>query len=163
MTDKHHSSKKKKIQEEKRHCEPFYKVGVKYSLTVAPDDSRQFFKRKSRIARWAMSCRESFTVYDGKDIQYMLWPDVSMPCNSTVNRDPRLHWHGTVEFTSNLGILYWLMYWHETTSWCILDVDTIDNEEDWLKYCKKSLHILGPIKPLKNHEVLNTSDGSESS
>lgn len=141
-----------------------YKKEVKYALTINPDDTCQFFKRTSRIARWRQASSDKMAMLDGRGIHYELWPDISTPTNSGKHKVPRLHWHGTIEFTTNLAILYWLLLWHDMEQWCHIDLDTIENMGVWLAYCKKTMHILGPIRPLKNsiENLEDTDEGTDS-
>lgn len=140
----------------------FYKKGVTYSITINPDDSYQYWKRHSRVALWHKASFEKMSMLDGKGIQYELYPDISLPVDSGKGRDPRLHWHGTITFEHHLAILYWLLAWREMSEWCYINIDTIADEKVWHRYCTKTMHILGPLRRLKNKVKLEDSESEAS-
>lgn len=121
----------------------FYEAKKWYAITIAPDDNLQWFLRPER-------CRKSFNLFNERllnysklDIEYCLWQELSEPIVGKRIAGTRIHYHGIIRFRSERGLRAWLtLKFNELTRNCIIDIDTIDDMDIWIKYCTKMQHIV---------------------
>lgn len=122
--------------------EPQYmEINKKYTFTVSPDDSYQFFDQlgSERITKATNHMQSILDKNHFLDID--LWIDVS--------RTGRIHWHGTILFKHINHIrLFYEELVHEWTKKHQLEIDTIADEGKWTEYCQKVKHLWNVnIKP----------------
>lgn len=105
---------------------------VRYTITVNPSDVLQ----KGRGNRWSVVRRnvmELLVPYMKEIDNIVLFPDISFPRQMQDGVFPRIHYHGIVEFADVIGFLTkFTKHPH-----CQIEIDTIDDEKVWTKYCKK--------------------------
>lgn len=110
-----------------------YHNGVKYSLTINPDDTLQFKNGQGRMAHVRVCVMEMLSEY----VHYMsdidLRIDISYPSAIRAGSYPRVHFHGTVIFRDILSFLLSIDP-HLRSS---VEIDTIDDPSYWKQYCRK--------------------------
>lgn len=116
---------------------PILENNVMFSVTVNPDDSGQFVhKNVLASARWA-SARRAFvqvlTPYRSYIHKLNLYPDLSAPSLGG-GKYPRIHWHGIIEFKD---VVKFMTQYEDGLSHYMIDLDTIENKDKWMKYCLK--------------------------
>lgn len=115
-------------------------IGKKYTITIAPDDSHQYFevpKRDGRLLKFISWAR----IYIYKAFlnnEYELFTEVSPR--------GRLHFHGTIKFKSNEHLLDFYIYTipHLLKSNQI-EIDTIKDPKVWDEYKRKQQKFNLPV------------------
>lgn len=110
-----------------------YHNGVKYSLTINPDDTLQFKPGHGRLAHVRMCVMEMLSEYVHYMSEIDLRIDISYPNSIRAGTYPRVHFHGTVIFSDVLSFLLSLDP-HLRSS---IEVDTIDDPAYWKQYSRK--------------------------
>ena len=106
--------------------EVFYKSNIRYEITICPNDKHQFHGSPRRLQLWIMDMQKCLTkAFDYYGILYRLYWELSEPraINKEDNKKSsgsRLHFHGYVEFKSDLIVgnfllksLYMLGRWSD--------------------------------------------------
>lgn len=120
-----------------------------YTLTVNPNDSRQFFDKDNRMTK--------FLSYFKMYIVPMFIGDV----NGFIEISPtgRLHFHGTLKFRNNDQIYrFYLDNVHKLTTMCMLEIDTIDDIKVWNKYISKQQQIITSITIISSDDSIRSLD-----
>lgn len=138
----------------------FYRPDIWYSLTICPNDKRQYCRDGDRLHKCHSYMYEKTIAWPQHGIIYWLQPELSEPRKSgfdkngqPTNMGGRYHWHGMIKFTTNKAVLYWLLYGLSYLMIdCILDIDTIADMETWKSYCEKQ-KMITKFKPLKNIDI----------
>lgn len=108
-------------------------VGVKYATTWNPCDKRQYFDDVKRIDKL-----KAYT-----ETVLLEIPNVKIELDMEVSKKGRLHWHGTIMFTTVQSIKhFYVIQIHNLHELWNIDIDTISNEEGWHTYCTKQKFIL---------------------
>lgn len=115
-----------------------------YSITICPDDKHQFVNKEDRLQHFIDFVNEQFIHFPTVGIHYKLHIELSEPRTILQGQlGPRLHLHGTLTFKSNNSVRnYLLREAYRLSRWSIIEIDTIDNPNIWLKYCTKQAHIM---------------------
>ncbi len=117
--------------------EQFYVKHKKYAITLNPKDKFQFFGRKDRFHRFRNLMYEELLTFPGK---YELYIEISEPrgMHTAGYAGPRLHLHGWIEFSSVTTLeQFLLLFYYKLLRFTSVDIDTIDDIDKWLLYCKK--------------------------
>lgn len=121
---------------------------VYYSMTLNPNDKYQYPGKQDRMQLFRNTYYGIFVGWT--DTNYLFYTELSEPKNVNGTIGPRLHLHGFIKFTTNAAIKRFLLHEHYKLNRIgIVDIDTIDDQEYWKKYCKKQQHIIME-KPLTN-------------
>lgn len=107
------------------------KLNTPYTFTFNLCDKYQFWGKDNRIDLQQETVR--FTL----DWMHSQWDVVStmhLECSST----GRLHWHGTLKYTTEQGLLkFYLKGVHSLMQMAVFEIDTISEPELWATYCTK--------------------------
>lgn len=146
----------KKVKKAPRAPKLFYQKNTLYSITINPNDQFQFKKKgQRRVSMFHNHFYEHFLSYTTNRIEYNLHLDISEPRQMTVDKYPRLHFHGTILFKTNGSIRDWLTYLlPDLLSKAYVDIDTVDDAGIWYDYMTKFDHI-SKLGPLSNLDQLN--------
>lgn len=133
-------------------------VDVKYTLTLCPDDSLQFWNANEiqRLER-SQDYIRSLLLNLGKNTDINIWLEVS--------RTGRIHYHGTIMFASKNSVkTFFLTKIHKIQDHFKIEIDTISDMDEWLDYCQKSFDLWNikittkdAIKYIKNRDNFCTS------
>lgn len=107
-----------------------------YSTTWNPCDSYQFFGKSDRIEK----CTEMVEklIFD--------FPNTHLNLHMEVSRNGRLHFHGTISFTSQDAINdFYIHRIHSLQQLFNIDIDNLIDKEKWTIYCTKSVKIMNVI------------------
>lgn len=139
-----------------------YEVDHWYSITVCPNDGRQYIRKQDRMQRCKSYMYEQMLPLAKHHIDYKLWMDISEPRKVMEKAlGPRIHWHGVIKFRHRRGILYWLLYGMNNIALeSIIEIDSIDDMPYWLEYCQKYVTITKSA-PLENSSSTSVEDGSD--
>lgn len=147
----------------------FYRTGEWYSLTIAPNNKRQYIRDGERIGKCRKYMYDKVLAWPQHGIEYWLRPELSEPRKSTFDKNgdpstigPRLHWHGMIRFLNNKSILYWLVYGMSYLMIdCVVDIDTISDYDVWVSYCKKqeSINNFNPLE--SGYNLISSSEEEE--
>lgn len=121
------------------------KNGVRYTLTINPDDNYQFHVGMNRWAAVRMYVMKEISQYAPQIDTLVLYPDISFPQALRSGVYPRIHFHGWVVFKDIINIL---TKW-EPRSHLSVEIDTISDFEIWKKYCSKFTDIYGDKEMFK--------------
>lgn len=133
----------------------FYEKGW-YSVTVNPDDKHQFFGKVDRLQKFREHMHNGLLFLKAMHIDYHFILECSEPKSNEKwsKLGPRLHCHGIIRFRSTLSIKNFLMVgMYNLTRWCMYDIDTIGDINDWKAYCTKQCHIMKEL-PFTNDDDL---------
>lgn len=110
--------------------------GVEFTFTLNPNEYYQFWGQKMDDRITKSTNHMKFIMRNMPNTHLDVWLDVS--------RTGRLHWHGTIRFSSLKELKLWyleriptLLKQHQ------VEMDTIADFEVWFDYCRKSYPILG--------------------
>lgn len=143
------------MPERNQKMELFYEVNKWYSITINPNDSYQRYgKGIDRLKSINQIFFEHLLGYSQSKIQYKLHYDISEPRDMVDGKSPRVHFHGVIRFTTPMSIRNWLLYHsHQLSKMSYVNIDTIDDPNKWIGYCKKYDNIT-LMSPLTNHRGL---------
>lgn len=137
-----------------------------WAITINPNDDNQyhdysttdkrFFHDRNKLNEVTLNL---FSIgSDGKRwIKYIrLWPDVSFPedlCLTTrkkrITKIPRIHYHGLLKLTPE-GVEHiedvFLLIIDRFVNYAIFNIDTVEDIEGWINYCKKFINIFPKYK-----------------
>lgn len=108
-------------------------VGTIYSFTVNPNDKRQYWELMDRV--------EKLTHF--MELQLIDIPNVHIMLHMEISRTGRLHFHGTIKFTTKECIKHFFLF--KIYDWMKLhqlDMGVINDSKIWDDYCTKSKSIL---------------------
>jgi len=108
------------------------KINVKYTITLNPNDTYQFFADKQNRLK-------NHTEYWQKYIQVL---SAEIHCIQEVSKLGRLHWHGTILFKTQQNINnFYINNMHCLTEHCMCHI-TLITDKDWEEvYMKKAKHM----------------------
>lgn len=152
---------KKKPSQER--LTPFYAVNVNYSLTINPNDNNQGLMGKCPLTRMAIIKQNITSILekDNKDIAYLLHVDISEPRVCNENMYPRVHFHGVITFRTNAAILNWQLFiLRKLSRISQVKIDSIDDMDYWVKYCRKYDSITG-IRPIQHKMAFRSEDNGK--
>lgn len=111
------------------------KLDVYYSITICPDDSRQFWKNEVRDMKVHGEYRNYiFSNYDISEYHVVLYQELS--------RTGRIHYHGKIKFlTMNSIHKFYLKQIHILQEYNIIEIDTIKDDKVWEEYITKYNHL----------------------
>lgn len=119
-------------------------INTKYSITLNPNDKRQYFGLTDRISKLRQFIEQ----------QLLEVPNVKFYLHMEISKNGRLHFHGTVVFTTIESIKhFYIMKVNEWQDYYSIDMDTINDEKIWDAYCTKSKSIINEI--ISTEECLN--------
>lgn len=114
---------------------------TKYSFTINPNDKRQYFDCIDRVIK----LREFL------EQQILEIPNVHINVYMECSRNGRLHFHGTIMFTTFDSIKhYYINKMHDWSNWCNMEIAPLTDPDKWQEYCVKSKKII--------HEHITTKD-----
>ena len=87
----------------------FYIVNQKYEITVNPDDSHQYLKDEFRFRNCLTMWDKMFTTMSTQEIIIDMCPEISECQNLIDGKHPRIHFHGTILFSSRFAIASFLL------------------------------------------------------
>lgn len=134
-----------------------FKTHQPLAITIAPCNNKQYIEPKNidQSNRY-----QSFRAYWHKKLEKLSLHniyinatiEISEPLNCKKDSiGPRLHLHGTIEFTTRQAIQKFLLYeYHNLLKLNIIDIDTIEDPLKWHQYCTKQ-HIL----PKDRHLIMS--------
>lgn len=115
----------------------YYTINTLYAITINPTDSYQFFGQRNRLAQSRSYFQLLTTSFPGI---LHLWIEYSEPrgMHTAGYNGPRLHAHGWFTFTNKKQIGKFLEHgYYLLLRSNAVDIDTINDMDSWLKYCKK--------------------------
>lgn len=108
-------------------------INTIYSLTLNPNDKRQFFDNTDRVLKLKQFIEQ----------QLLEIPNVKLILYMEISRNGRLHFHGTINFTTIESIRhFYICKVHEWQEYYQMDMDTIKDPQIWNEYCTKSKSII---------------------
>lgn len=111
-------------------------INTKYSITLNPNDKRQYFGLTDRISKLRQFIEQ----------QLLEVPNVKFYLHMEISRNGRLHFHGTIVFTTIESIKhFYIMKVNEWQDYYQIDMDTIKDEKIWNAYCVKSKSIIDEL------------------
>lgn len=122
-----------------------------YSITINPNDSRQYFKKKKRIyLMHEYFVNYHFLRWKKNGISFAFNYEISNPWKSFnkkgVNRPARIHYHGIIKFPNATAMGAWYFkYYNRIIEHAMIEIDTIDNPKHWLSYCRKNEPLMKQI------------------
>lgn len=125
-----------------------------YSITICPNDKYQYFGHNNRLDKFINLLNEITLTFKSFGIVYIFWIELSEPRSKSIN-GPRLHTHGIIKFCSNKSVRKFLLdFYYLLSRIGILDFDTINNLDKWIKYCTKQQKIIKtePITNFQNYK-----------
>lgn len=143
-----------------KNFEIFYKVNVKYSITINLDDQHQGRKMGKAFTRLVLCKKYVQEILDryNEYIDYVLYLDISEPKEMKFNKKPRVHFHGLIRFSDAKGILDWLiMVSPKLSEIAYINIDTYDGDQYYEKYCKKYCGIIN-ICPIQSTMCFGPDD-----
>lgn len=105
-----------------------------YSFSIAPNDANQFFEQNTtqRLKQFKASTLKRLKKCPF--MQYELYLDISS--------HGRLHWHGYIKWTDNDEIFNHFLYnQNRLEKWSQIEIDFINDGDEWNIYCKKIRHL----------------------
>lgn len=108
-----------------------------FSITCNPSDHILAKLRGNYIKCFDNLAEDILSKFDKSVISDLqLYPDLSFPNNFNHSKKARLHFHGVIR-TTDLPVL--LLLTNNVAKEYSIELDTMDNKEVWIKYCKKFL------------------------
>lgn len=119
------------------------------SFTYNPCDAHQFYGKPGRTVLIVKHIESLLKAKLPYWCRYEVYPEYSFNGKSVnMSKGPRLHYHGIIQIT-DLIYLYELGY-NELQQQGVFEIDTIDDIDVWMRYCKKSETVIKPLcKQLK--------------
>lgn len=148
------------LENEKTHnTQPdMLKLNTEYAITINPDDNLQCFDDSNRIHKVIVKTKR---ILYKLQCEYILYPEISHPMNTSRTSGPRVHFHGVIKFDN----IYQLIRWYDTSYTALkkstyFDMDTIEDRPAWIKYCTKNKKLMKKIcKTLKlEYPILSTGN-----
>lgn len=119
-------------------------ANVQYTLTLSPDDDRQFWSVDDR----PNAVRKYYT-HILQTLEAICDIDMQIECSRT----GRLHYHGIIMFHSQKSITNFFVYHiHRLLLTMQIEIDTIESKEKWNDYINKS-SLLFPSGRLTSNDV----------
>ncbi len=119
-----------------------FKNDTLYCFNVSPSDAHQHYRSNS-INRFNDFYKSTFSLFEKYVLDYAeidLVPEISSK--------GRIHFHGTIKFTDS--VTYHLVGAYHFQQATNIDIDTIDNIDNWNKYKYKDKSLMSPfLKKLK--------------
>ncbi len=130
----------------------FLNKGVHYSITINLDDKHQYFGIDDRDKKAHSFMYEQLLHFKSIGITHELYMELSEPKSNSISKNgPRLHFHGTIMFHSCKSVKRFLLIeWYKLSRFSNFDIDTINDMDKWVLYCKKQQSII-KMSPLSNH------------
>ncbi len=115
---------------------------IYYSCTMSPSDQHQFFRSNS-LQRVSLFYKDTFGLLSSFVLDY-----ATLKLVLEITSRGRLHYHGTIMFHDSFG--YHLNGAYHLSQSMNVDIDTIDNMDNWERYYLKDKNIMySSIKKLK--------------
>lgn len=112
-----------------------------YSITLNPNDKRQFFNCSDRI--------EKLTKFM-EDLLLEV-PNIDFVLHMEVSRTGRLHFHGTIKFNTKESIKhFFVIQIHDWLEVLHIDIDNLLDPVIWTTYCTKSRHLIDVVVSTKD-------------
>lgn len=120
----------------KKNAMPLLKNENVYAVTIAPDDHLQHLNESGRT-RWALvgqSVLSDLLPLAPYIKNINIFPDLSAPPAFSSKSFPRIHYHGTIEFSD---VIMAYTNWHKHMLHYRVEIDTIKDREVWRDYEEK--------------------------
>lgn len=106
---------------------------TKYSFTLNPNDKRQYFEVTNRIHK--------LTEFIEQELLEI--PNVDVDVYMEVSRTGRLHFHGTIAFSTKESIVhFYVNKMNDWLSFCNMEIAPLKDPDIWLTYCTKSKSLI---------------------
>lgn len=106
---------------------------TKYSFTINPNDKRQYFDCADRVNKLREFLEQQILEIPNVPI------DVYMECS----RNGRLHFHGTIMFTTHHSIShFYINKIHDWSNWSNMEIAPLTDPDKWQAYCVKSQKLI---------------------
>ena len=113
-----------------------YILDKDYSITINPCDRFQYFGDVDRINK--LKKRYELLLLEYPNVEHELYMEIS--------RTGRLHFHGSIKFTSHKALLhYFLIHINEIMEVSNIDIDELKDPIVWMEYCRKSKHLIDVV------------------
>lgn len=118
-----------------------------YEITINPDNSHQYLLAKGDRLELVYNYLYNYHLFKIKDhCNFKLYPEFSNPSSDNIKGITRMHYHGTINFTSVEGIYMWYLYiYNGLKQISSVKVDTITSKETWKNYCTKNKDIMSML------------------
>lgn len=127
--------------------------GVRYSITINPDDNFQFHVGMNRWAYVRQEVMNLMSEFAPQIEELELYPDISYPPALRGGVYPRIHFHGWITWKDIINVL---TRWEHRSHFSV-EIDTIQDHKLWEVYCKKLIK-LHPGKEMFRISLQNLID-----
>jgi len=119
------------------------------TFTLNPSDKWQYFGSSDRLEKVRnllheeVHLRLSAGAVKNTRIDYWYCLELSEPrVHDATQSGPRIHLHGIIGFPTMAAYRVWLLrYQYELTRFSRIEIDTIDDINVWIKYCRKQNYL----------------------